>query len=80
MIVSTSEARLDRYDELVAAAWQGALWGRIKPDKFPKLEKVLARRRPQPGPDGSLNATIATWDRWFAAGKRREKADKKKAN
>lgn len=42
---AASEARLDRYDEGVVAAWQGALWGRTDKKHFPKLKDVLARRR-----------------------------------
>jgi hypothetical protein len=65
-IRATSEQRLDRYDELVAAAWQGALWGHMKATKMPDLKDVLAKR--QRSKPRTLAGEIARWDRWAKLG------------
>ncbi len=62
-VQAASARRLDRYDELVVAAWQGALWGRVAKNDFPKLEKVLARRRPSRRL--SLEQDVKRFERFF---------------
>lgn len=63
-MLAASERRLDRYDELVAAAYQGALWGHYNPKKLPKLGDVLARRRKRRG-QLTLEQDIARWQTFF---------------
>ncbi len=62
-IKAASDRRLDRYDEVVAAAWQGALWGRVAQKDFPKLERVLSRRRPSRR--RTLDEDVARFERFF---------------
>ncbi len=73
-IRAASERRLDHYDELVASAWQGALWGRVVQKDFPKLEKVLSRR-PHRRPQITLEQDVARWERFFARAVPRGKAN-----
>lgn len=65
-IKAASTQRLDRYDELTAAAWQGALWGRIAPKKFPKLRDVLSQRQRRRVPM-TLEQDVARWQAFFGS-------------
>jgi hypothetical protein len=68
-IKAASERRLDHYDELVAAAWQGALWARVDAKRFPKIEKVLTRRHQRRRPM-TAEEDIARWERFFRSSDR----------
>lgn len=69
-IRAASENRFDRYDELVAAAWQGALWSQIGPKRMPKLDKVLATR-PRRKRKRTFEEEIRRWEIFFGAVKDR---------
>lgn len=67
------ERRFDRLDDLVYAAWHGALWSHadISIKRMPELREayVIRKKRPQPA---SMAQEVARWMRWAKAGKWRE--------
>lgn len=73
-IKAESDRRRDRYDDLVAAAWQQALWTRVDHTKFPKLQDVLAPRGRRRAPR-TLEQDVARWQRFFHTAVPRKKAN-----
>jgi hypothetical protein len=73
-IRAASERRLDRLDELVYAAWHGALWGHaeITTRRMPELADTFMRRGRAKPRRLTLEAEIARWDRWAKAGEWRK--------
>jgi len=63
-IRAASDRRLDRYDELMAAAYQGAMWGRMDAKKIPKLRDVLSRSR-RGRRALTLDQDVARWRAFF---------------
>jgi hypothetical protein len=74
-IRAASQRRIDRFDELTVAAWQGALWGRVKAEKFPKLQDVLARGRRGRRKPLTLEQDVARWRAFFNSASPRGKAN-----
>lgn len=68
-IRAAGERRYDRLDELMYAAWHGALWGGVQRVKrLPELKETLARRRPARRRQRlTLEQDVARWQAWFAA-------------
>ena len=74
-IRAASQQHLDRFDELTAAAWQGALWGRIEAKKFPSLRDALARRRRRRRKPLTLEQDVTRWQAFFNSAVPKEKAN-----
>ncbi len=63
-IRAASERRLDRMDELILAAWRGALWARVK--RMPDLKDALTVRKRRKSKPKSLEEDVRRWERFFA--------------
>jgi len=62
---AASERRLDGLDELLIAAWHGALWGGVqRVKKLPDLKDALSRRRAKSRPR-TLEEDIRRWEIFF---------------
>jgi hypothetical protein len=59
-------------DELILAAWRGALWARVK--KMPDLQDALTTRRRRKSKPKTLDEDVRRWQIFFAA------AGKERAN
>lgn len=62
-IRAASELRLDRMDELILAAWQGARWGRAK--RMPDLKDALTVRRRVKRRPKTLEEDVRRWETFF---------------
>ena len=71
---ATTERRFDALDDLIYASWHEALWGHadITTKRMPELSDAFVTRHRTQRRQLSLEAEIATWDRWAKAGEWRQ--------
>ncbi len=63
---AASDRRLDALDELITAAWHGALWGGVqRVKKLPDLKDALVKRRRIEAKQGTLEEDVRRWEIFF---------------